>query len=137
MARKKTPYGEAGFALVESLASLVLVGLIATVFMVGLSLVSKSDALSREHVQAGGLARGQIELIKRQTYIDYAPVGHEEYGYISVPSGYAVQMTVTPIDPVTGNPLLPGADNGIQKVAVTVTHVGRNVMTLTDYKISR
>lgn len=127
---------EAGVSLIETIVSVAILGLVVVFFMNGLSTLSMSDVILREQSQAEGLARSQIESIKSQNYISYV-TGHGNYTLIAAPSGYAIVTTITPINPATGAALTAGADNDVQKVSITVSRNGTNLLTLDNYKVNR
>ncbi len=121
----------------EALVALVILGLIAATFLVGLSTVFKADFIVTEQVSAESLATGQIESIKNHSYISYADAGHGEYDLIATSSGYTIEVVTTPVNPATGQALGTGQDNGVQKIAITVRHEGRQIITLESYKVNR
>lgn len=136
MSSREQNHHEAGTILIESLVSLAIIGLVAIMFFGGLSTASKGDLTAQEISVAESAARSQLESVKSQTYINWV-TGHADYTSISAPSGYSVQITVTPIDPATGAALASGVDNGVQKVTVTASFSGNNLTTLAGYKINR
>lgn len=88
---------EAGFSLLETIVSVAILGLVAVVFMSGLSTLYKSDATARGKALSEGLARSQFESIKSQTYISYV-IGHGNYTFIPGPSEYVIEAMITPIN---------------------------------------
>jgi len=119
---------ERGFTLVETLVALAIFGLVAGVFLSGLTVSSKSVMVSQERVAAESLAKSQMESIKAQDYVDDAT----SYPKITIPpdlvdQGYAIDdPTVEDIH-----------SSELQKITVTVTHNGDEVFTLVDYKVNR
>ncbi len=126
---------EKGTLLVEALFALVLLGIIAAALLGGLATASKAVFIADEGATAESLARSQVEYVKSQAYIDYADPGHGYYELIATPANYSVEMVVVPVDPATGQPLPSGQDNGIQKITVTVSHDGEQVITLNSYRV--
>jgi len=126
---------ERGTTLVETLMALAILGIIAVGFLGALATASKASFIIDERATAENLARSQMEYVKFQSYISYANPNHGNYGLITAPAGYEVQITVVPIDPSTGQALPPGQDNGVQKIAVTIKHQGKQVITLQGYKV--
>jgi len=115
--------GERGVTLVETLVALAIFGLVAGVFLAGLSISSKSVMISQESVAAESLAKSQMESIKSQDYIaDYDPGDPaKSYQAIDIPSdlvaqGYAIDIAVDQVDVTPADEL--------QKITVTVTRNG-------------
>jgi len=128
---------ERGVTLVETLVALALMGIIAAAFLGGLATVSKATFIVDEQAMAENLARSQMESVKSQSYISYANPDHGNYGLITAPDGYSVEITVVPVDPNTGQPLPSGQDNGMQKITAIVKHQGKQVITFESYKVNR
>ncbi len=134
---------EKGFALVEVLVALALTGIIATAFLLAISTSSKAILVADERTTAESLARSQMEDIKNEPYIVYSSDPHGVYVTTVTPAGYTISFAVVPFDPGTGNPYsdLGGGifdgDDGIQKITVTISHYGNDVLTLEGYKVDR
>ncbi len=137
---KKLRGNESGVSMLETLVALAILGLVAVVFLGGLTGVARATLISDEQATAESLARSQIELVKSQVYINYAVLDHEEYVGLElekVPASYSVEITAVPINPDTGQPLPSGQDNDIQKITVTVNRNDEPVLTVEDYKVNR
>ncbi len=137
---KKLRGNESGVSMLETLVALAILGLVAVVFLGGLTGVARATLISDEQATAESLARSEIELVKSQDYINYAVLDHEEYVGLElekVPASYSVEITAVPIDPDTGQPLPSGQDNDIQKIIVTVNRNDEPVLTVEDYKVNR
>jgi prepilin-type N-terminal cleavage/methylation domain-containing protein len=106
--------GEQGFNLVEVLIALALLAAVAGVFLVAVSTSSKAVMVGQDQVSAEGLAKSQMESIKQQ---NYSVTG--QYTKITEPAGYHIGIAFVPLDP---QGLHTGADEGLQKITVTVTH---------------
>ncbi len=114
---------EKGFTLIEVLVALGLLGMIATVFLVGISISSKAMLIADERTMAESLARSQMEYIKIQPYDDTGA-----YAEIIPPSSnYDIDYDVDQLDV------------GLQKITVIVSHPGEPdpILTLEDYKVNR
>ncbi len=76
-----------------------------------------------EHLVARSLIRTQLEEIKNQPYntINQYPVT------VSAPSEYTVQIDVTDLSP-------PDYPDSLQKVAVTVSRVGKRIINVETLK---
>lgn len=121
--------GERGFALVETLVSVAIIGIITVTFVVGLGTGSKLLAIVDEKQTAKNLAQSQMEYVLNQTY---AP----SYTLAPIPSeytGYSVAITAENIT---------SRDTDIQRIKLTVSHQGRTILlagncTLEDYKVKK
>ncbi len=132
--------GEAGFALTEAIVSVGLIGLIAAVFITGLSNMYRADLIAKQQAVAESLARAQVESIKGHDYISYATVDHDVYELINntdTSPDYTITASVVPVDPSTGLALDPGVDHGLQLITATVSRDGQTLLTLSDYKVLR
>ena len=133
---------EKGFSLIEVIIALALLGIIGIAFLSGLATASKATFIADERTTAESLARSQMEYVKNQDYIDYSADPHDVYGEITPPAGYSIDSTAVPFDPDTGVPYSETGgvfdqDDGIQKITVTVSHNGEEVITLEGYKVNR
>jgi len=119
---------DSGFTLVETLGAMVIFGLVAVVFLTGLSVSSKALIVSQEKVTAENLAKSQMEDTRIQPYTLEAAT----YPAITLPQelineNYSVNVDSDPLH----NP-----DNGIQEITVTVSKDSQIILTLVDYKLS-
>jgi prepilin-type N-terminal cleavage/methylation domain-containing protein len=128
---------ESGFTLLETLVATAILGMVAASLLSGLAIGAKSDFIISKLSTAESLASSQMEQIKGSSYIDYAVPGHGDYALITAPTNYTIEVTCSPISPSTGDPLAPDQDEGIQKITVSVNHLGEQVITLGSYKVSR
>ena len=120
---------EAGVTLIEALVSLATLGIIAAVFLSGLSTTAKASLVIDEQATAESLARSQMEYVKTVSYV-YDATG---YTAAPIPSGedyanYSVSIYAEPLN----NP-----DDGIQKITVTAKHYDKEVLTFESYKVNR
>jgi prepilin-type N-terminal cleavage/methylation domain-containing protein len=113
---------EKGFGLVEVLVALALFGIIATAFSMGLFASSKSVLLSDNLTTAESLARTQMEDIKDASYAnEYTiPLPSE---FIDV--GYTSDVEVDTIAA------------GLQRITITISHNGAEILELEGYKANR
>ncbi|MFC1908029.1 hypothetical protein ACFLWT_01310 [Chloroflexota bacterium] len=128
-------------ALSETILALVLMSLIAVAFISGLTTAGRATLIADEQATAESLARSEMEYAKSQPYIDYSNPGHGEYQNREQNpefADYNVDVDTTPIDPNTGEPIVPPTgDEGIQKITVVVEYNGKSVFTIEDYRVDR
>ena len=125
---------EKGFALIEVIIAIALLGIIGIAFLGALSTASKALFLADERATAESLARSQMEYVKIQ---DYAATNDPpQYSLLSnIPDNYTIAITPERLDP---NGDGTGNDDGIQKITVTVGHLSKpSVIILEDYKVDR
>lgn len=113
---------EKGFTLIEVLVALAILGIIGTGFLMALATASKAIIIADERTTAESLARSQMEYVKNQAYIDYSESGHDDYDLITNTEGFDIELLVEPVQ------------TGLQKITVTVSRDGKEVITLEDYK---
>jgi type II secretory pathway pseudopilin PulG len=109
------------------LETLVAISIISTVVLASMTALSTASVASRqvdEETTAGIIVISQIESIKTQPYV--ATGG--SYALVDTPDGYVVSNTTTAYF---------GGDSNIQKVTVTVTHIGEVVQEQSIVKINR
>lgn len=109
------------------LETLVAISVISTVVLVGVTALSTASVASREvdeQTTAGIIAISQIEFIKTQPYVTTGG----SYALVDAPDGYVVANTTSGYS---------GGDANIQKVTVTVTHLGEVIQQQSIVKINR
>jgi prepilin-type N-terminal cleavage/methylation domain-containing protein len=152
-ARKNIRRSSGGFTLIEVLIALALFGIIAITFAGGLSTSSKAALTADVRTNAESLARTQMEYVKSQSYNPAPDGGTANYikidttrfpGYtICSANGTGPPVNCDQSDPIIGIPWDSGnntavyEDNGLQKIKLVITHDGREVITLEDYKVDR
>jgi type II secretion system protein I len=117
---------EQGFNLVEVLVALMILAAVAATFLMSVSTSSKAVMVGHDQVSAEGLAKSQMESIQQQNYS-----ASGTYTHITGLTGYNVDFTVQRLDP---QQLHTVADEGLQKITITVTHAGQTIWTLQGYK---
>lgn len=115
-----------GFALLEMLMALGLLGVIGVGFMAAMSTTSLSTARLDEHVQAVALARSQLEEIKSLPYASSYSIT------VSPPSPYSVAIQVVTIDDT--NCVIEGNCNTLQEITVQVSDPSKTILSLATYK---
>jgi prepilin-type N-terminal cleavage/methylation domain-containing protein len=117
-----------GFTLLETLVALTIFGLVAVIFLMGLSVSSKALMVSQNRVNAESIAKSQMEDTKAQTYVAEA----SSYPEITLTSdmisqGYNITVDAEPLN---------SPDDGLQKITVDVSKNGEVLFTLIGYKLS-
>ena len=115
---------ERGLSLVESLIAVAILGTTAVVFVVALSTGSIAVRENDQEVVAQSLARTQLEYTKGYPY-DPVPAS---YPTVNATAGYAISVNVT---------ATPDTDTDIQKITVTISREGEDILTVVDYKVNR
>jgi len=114
---------ERGYSLIETAISIAIIASIAAAFLGGLTTASKTLFLADEHETAQNLAAQQMEYVKQLPWADSYSVG--------VPGDYAGYSVVINASDIASR------DNTIQKIAVVVSHNGKAITTLEDYRMNR
>ena len=125
--------------LMEVLIALAILASAGIVFLVGMTVSSRSVLVSQKNVAAESLAKSELEYVKGVGYqsanvtwtyqLPSSPPAWDPSH--SLPGGYDGYS----ID-VAGS-IVPGHtfDDGIQKITITVTHGGEPAFTLDGYKV--
>lgn len=117
-----------GFALIENIVALALLGTVAIVFLGSIGTATKANLVGDKRVTAESLARNEFEYIKSCNYT-YSVTEYPIDPTLSIPSGWSIE---TPVVEALHEP-----DDGIQKVTITVQHDGKDVFSAFIYKIER
>lgn len=114
---------EDGFALIEVLCAIGILGMLAIGLFGALGTSLKTTGISDERATAKNLAESQMEYVKQ---LEWA----SEYSPAMIPpeySGYEARIdTPSPVD---------GRDAELQKITVRVFHHGKELMQLEGYKL--
>ena len=117
---------EKGFSLVEVVVGLGILGIVGVGFLAalstGLMVLPRTDELET----AKNLAESQMEYAKS---LDYQSTG--SYPAAAIPGEYPDYSATISSGPITSG------DGNIQKVTVTISHGGEQVLTLEGYKVNR
>ena len=120
---------ESGTTLVETVVALAVLSTIAVTFLTGLVISSQATFMVDQQATAESLAQSQMEWVQKADYVAEA----SQYSIAAIPSGkdyinYSATIAVEPLhDP----------DEGIQKITVTVTRSGEEIIALEGYKVYR
>ena len=120
---------EMGQTLAEMAVALAIIGVIAVVFLTGVSTSTKAAFINDEKATAQNLAQSQLEWVKIGNYVD----GATQYSSAPIPPG---KDYVNYLATITAQPL-QNPDNGIQKIIITLSRSGKQVFVLEGYKVNR
>jgi len=128
--------GDAGETLVETLMSIVIMGLVATAIIGGLFMSVRASDYHRREATAESLIRAAAEQVKGATYASCAGTG--SYTLPTPPAGYASQVlsveywTGLGTPPNTFQSTCPTAgDQGLQRITLRMAATsGRDTETL-------
>ncbi len=114
-----------GSLLLETVIAVMVFSMVGTAVMAGLNTAYTSGARVETQSEAENIARNQMESVFSQPY--QAP-GSTPYPTISPPAGYSIGIitadAVTPVDP------------DIEKVTVTVSRDGQDILVLTGIRFN-
>jgi type II secretory pathway pseudopilin PulG len=127
---------EKGVGLVESLVAVAILGIAAVVFVAALSTESIAVREEDQQVVAQSLAQAQLEYVKSYPYDSGATTYPyvDTYGAtynpnpVTLPEGYTISVEVASI---------PDTDTDIQKITVTISREGDDILIVEDYKVNR
>lgn len=130
-----------GFALIEILVALALMGITAVGLLSGLSTTFRAGTISQERMVAESLAKSQWESIRAQDYIltaDYDPNDPDKcYEKIVIPDeldvkGYAIEIG-------TPQAIISPEDNEfeLQSITIVINCDSKQLLTISDYRVGR
>ena len=121
---KNQAQDQRGLGLVETLVAVAILGTSVVAFVVALSAGSIAVGEQGEEVVAQSLVQTQLEYTKSYPYDPEATT----YPTVDTPEGYTISVGVASI---------PDTDTDIQKITVTVSRDGEDLLTVADYKVNR
>ena len=131
---------EKGFALIETLVALALMGITAVGLLSGLATTFRAGTISQERVVAESLGKSQWEYIRAQDYIptaDYDPDDPEKcYQLIAIPDELVVKDYDVEIDPPEAI-IGPGGEFELQSITVVINCDSKQLLTISDYRVGR
>lgn len=125
---RKLKGNETGFALLETLVALGILGFAAATFVGGVATATKVGMVTSEHAMAESLIRSEMEYVKNYAY-QYSASSYPVNPALEIPEGWTVPS------PVVG--LVHASDDGIQRVTVTAERNGDPVLSIVMYKVDR
>jgi type II secretory pathway pseudopilin PulG len=117
-----------GFALIENILSLGLLGIIAAVFLGGIGTGANANRVYNEQVTAECLARSEIEYIKSFAY-QYDASEYPADPALEIPNGWSIPNPTVET--------LHTPDDGIQKVMIIIQRNGLEELSTIIYKVDR
>jgi len=119
---------EKGFAFIETIVALGLLGVVAVAFLGSVGTASKATMVSDEQVTAESLMRSEIEYIKDCAY-QYDATDYPVDPTLDMANGWSMPNPTVEA--------LHSTDNGIQKVTITVQRNGDDEFSAFIYKVDR
>ena len=117
---------EKGLGIAESMVAVAILGITVVTFIAALSTVSIAAREGEHEVVAQRLAQAELEYVKSYAYDPGATTYSTED--VDTPGGYAISVAVDSI---------PDTDTNIQKVTVTISLDGEDILSIEDYKVNR
>jgi len=132
---------EKGFALIEILVALALMGITAVGLLSGLATTFRAGTISQERVVAESLAKSQWEYIRAQDYIptaDYDPNDPEKrYQLIAIPDELVVKDYTVEIGTPATIISPDGGEFELQSITVLINCDSKQLLTISDYRVGR
>jgi len=147
-----------GVIAIEVITALAIMGIIAVAFLSGLATTLNATRIVDERSVAQSLATSQMEYVKSQEYSTapwsytisssdrnssnppswWDPDNHNHPLLSTDYACYSAGVKAEDFDVDNDGAIeVPGDDEGIRKITVTVKHNGKEVFTLEDYKVDR
>ncbi|MFC1902134.1 prepilin-type N-terminal cleavage/methylation domain-containing protein [Chloroflexota bacterium] len=122
---------ERGFAIVEVLVALALLGIAGVCFLASLTTVSKSTITTDEHSTGDSMAISQMEYIFSQSYDDTN--NPPQYALLTeIPERLSINVISERLDPENDG---VNDDDGIQEISVIVNIGSEQLVSLTSRKV--
>jgi prepilin-type N-terminal cleavage/methylation domain-containing protein len=129
-----------GFSMLEVVIAIALLGIIAVSVLSALQTAALAFISADTRATAESLARTQMEYVRYSVYDNYDDEPGDPHPVYSLdpqidnikPPDFSVNTVAIRLD--RDAPPNPNDDDGIQAITVTVSHEGRVVVTLKDYK---
>ncbi len=126
---------EKGATLVEELMTVAIIsfGIVILVAMITTGVIGVRTV--DDKVLAESLARSQLELIKDASYIP--DPGTTPYPTVTPISGYLVSVAIEYWNAGSGNFTSTQRNDGMQKITVTVSSGGTDIIQTSAFKVNR
>ena len=124
---------QSGFAMLEVLVSLALIGIVVAGILSALTTSSRATITTDVQTTAQNLAECQMEYMRSQPYDD--DIGHDPPTYsvlADIPASYSVSCDAMRLDP-DGDGY--GDDDGLQKITVAVHYKLITATTIEAYRV--
>jgi prepilin-type N-terminal cleavage/methylation domain-containing protein len=139
-ARKAFRGSSRGFSMLEVVIAIALLGIIAVSVLSSLQTAALALISADRRATAESLARTQMEYVRYSVYDNYDDEPGDPHPVYSLdpqidnikPPDFSVNTVAIRLD--RDAPPNPNDDDGIQAITVTVSHDGRVIVTLEDYK---
>ena len=128
-------HDEGGATLVEELTTVAIIGfgLVILVAMITTGVVGVRQV--NDKVTGESLSRSQLELIKNAVY-EPNP-GTSPYPTPAPVTGYTVTTSIEYWNATSGSFTSTQRNDGMQKITVTVTKAGSNLVQIATFKVNR
>jgi prepilin-type N-terminal cleavage/methylation domain-containing protein len=123
---------QAGFAMLEVLVSLALMGIVVAGILSALATSSRATITNDVQTTAQNLAECQMEYMRSQPYD--SDVGHDPPTYTvlaDIPASYSVSCDAVRLDPDEDG---YDDDDGLQKITVVVNYKNITATTIEAYR---
>ena len=129
-----------GATLIEVTVAVIVLALLVACVPPVLLAIAKAQYSWSEQRTAESLAKNTVEFVKATPYVygnatnpcpDYEPPDY-------VPSSaWDIEIAAQPVDVDSHQPQPSGEDEGMQEVTVTITHMDKEIVETTTYKVDR
>jgi len=117
-----------GISLMETAIALAIMGVVAVAFLSGAGTSLKSASIASKQTTAESLVISEVEYVKTCAY-QYSASEYPVDPDIDIPVGWSIPPPLVE--------LVHATDDGIQKVTVTAEHNGREILSISTYKVDR
>ena len=124
-----------GVALVEELVSVAIIGLGIVILIAMITTGVLGARQVDDKVSAEVLARSQLELVKDAAY--QADPSSSPYPAVAAVPGYSVTLNIDYWHAGNANFQSGLRNDGLQRITVTVSSGGTQLVQLADYKVDR